>query len=925
MRILTFTFLFLANISCFGAITLTGNSTDNNDFTFLIHKGQMSENLFFVAANEAVSGNKYAAAVAGGGNKKFIPLAPEKIKLNNKESQANPLYGAKVSDMYVSGTTPVLVVDGSKKVLQIENANFAPDISILQSDDINDSNSAVANSIIKVGSGGGAILAAVTGSGTFGDSGSGIALTIVRSTEEKTKVNGKERSVLTRSLVVLDASTGKPTNKALPFTGATDALKSGNDATINSNVIDIHYSSVLNRFYIALDLTSGVAATDKIRAVAIGRLSSNDSGPILNIDAIVSADAISGTNQIVAAEGAATTVAISKVKTMSTTTHLDYLVVAGGNGTSGNTVYALPLVNRSRVTNVKLRSDSTHGSLAKASQTPTDYYDTPTGAFITRSYLTPATSSSDLLTTSSDAAKVGAGTLPIEADDLIADMFIVKDSVYVSISDDSGTNEVGLWCSQAIFDSEGKVANWTAWQKVAGTTGKVFSGGLDMNSGNFVYVTDNSSGEQKVVKRTIWSDGSGDGLLGGTTSNGSDGLLSLVYSALPQSEGGAQGYSFFKSTGLTSSFNILCTTGLNKVLLAKTRNSGGSVVGDFSTNSASSTDGSMPTATSNANFVSIAGGNLRDLGAITTSAIVTNGSGYWLVVGGAYGLAILADSSGNGWTSSISSFAGMSGSFKKIGSFSFVRKIISNSNYLYILTSNGLYRTALTSSGVLNNNLSFTTLAQIDDANSPAGSAFFDVLISLDFCLLASSLGLYRTGDGQSISSATSAAAVNWTQVNVPDGLQSIVKLIPVSSTLEEPCFSRKGQVYVLSSYIGYQLSKLNRFYINLGDSVDANTILPVPDRFFNTNSYLVNFGDFRSSFFTNGSLFISSRSKDVAGDLSLDILTSGFKSGFKFLDASAKNIDAGLAEFYQVGNLSIVPYLGSMIFNGDFGFRVNE
>lgn len=933
MRYYILLYVLLTSLSGFGATTLGGDATTGDTFNFAAHKLQRYKRLFFVVANEALANNRYSVALVGSKNTSFLSLVNEKTTVNNVSSQSNPLYGAKISDMYLTGTVPVLVKDGAKVVTTLEGIVYAnsqvnvANTSLLQSVTLNGSNSSEINSILKVAGGGGVILAAVTGSGTFGDAGSGIALINSATASEEIEKDGEKKTVTNKVLDVVNAATGvSGGNVALALTGATGAIKVGNDATINSNVVDMYYSSDLGRYYIALDLTSGGDSTDKVRAVAVGRISNSSKEPVLNLDEIVVDGAISGEDQIVAAEGASKTVAISKVRTITTTTHLNYLIVAGGNGTSGNTVYALPLVNRSKFKGFNLHSDTTHGTLAQASQTPTDEYTSAEGAFVTRYFLTPASSSSDLLTDSDDAAMVGAGALPIGASDSIDDIFVGRDAVFASVSDDSGSNEAGLWHSQAIFDNEGKVAKWTSWQKVAGTTGKVFGAGLDPETSNYVYITENGAGEAKIVKRTKWSDGAGDSLLGGTNTDGSNGLLGLVYTDLPQSEGGVQGYSFFKSTGLTSNFNILCATGLNKVLLGKTRSSSGSITGDFLTNSAVSIDGSMPTATSSTNYASISGGNLKDIGPITASAIADNGSGYWLVVGGANGAAILADGSGDGWTSTISDFSGISGSFKKIANFPFVRKIISDSNYLYILSEKGLYRTALTSSAVLNNSLTFTTLAEVSDNNSPSGAAFFDVLISGDLCLLATSLGLYRTGNSQSISSASNAGDVSWTQVTVPDGLNSIFKLVPISSSLEESGFASKGQVYVLSAYVGYHLAKLNRLYVNLSGSVGDSTVTVVPDRFYNTGtSYLVNFGEFRSSFFTTGASFISTRSADVAGDMAITLLSSEFRSGNKFLDASSKDVTIDLSGFYQVGNLSIVPYLGSTIVNGDFGFRVNE
>ena len=196
----------------------------------------------------------------------------------------------------------------------------------------------------------------------------------------------------------------------------------------------------------------------------------------------------------------------------------------------------------------------------------------------------------------------------------------------------------------------------------------------------------------------------------------------------------------------------------------------------------------MPATISTTRFVSLSGSALASLGPITCSEIITNGTDHWIVVGGVNGIAVLADSAGAGWSGAIDDFTGLSTdlAFKNIGNFSFVRKIISDSDYLYILTEEKLYRMQITSGGISANNISTTVVAQVESKNTP-GVAFYDALISGDFCLLGTTFGLYRIANGGSVQ--TGGTSQEWSRVTVPDGLDPVIKLIPVTSTLEESDF----------------------------------------------------------------------------------------------------------------------------------------
>ena len=570
---------FLQFFNCFSANVIVGNSSQTNEsFNFLIHKGALSGAYFFVAANEAVAGNEWALSAAGVGASEFFKLAPSKVSLNNKSAQDNPLTGKKIGVASYFESVPILVPDGEKKVCVVNNVLAAPYIDILQTKTLNDSNSAEIESILALAGREKYIAALVKGNGatTFGDAGSGVALIEVTGSEVEKKIDGEKRKITQQNLDVLNAVTGESEgNKALPLTGATDAVKSGGDATITADIVDIHWCGKLLRYYITLSVKSGSSATDKVKAVVIGRFGHENDKIVLKLDSIVAASAISGTNQIVAADGANEEVQISKVRTIETSTRLDYLIVAGGNGTtSGNKVFALPLVNKAKVTNVNLSTNTDQGTLADVTSTPTDYYQD--GSFYYRAFTEVATSSADLFIDSSAGALVGGGPLPLDSTKKISDLFVQKDAVFAVVDQESSTEDAGIWQSQAIFDEKGRIANWTAWEKVVGTTTKVFSGGLNSTTGIYYYVTENNSSEVKTVKKTSWSAGYRDGLLGGTTGDSSVGLVELAYDQLSQKKGGIQGLKIFRAsstTGLGNNFNLAIATGDKKIFFVASSNS----------------------------------------------------------------------------------------------------------------------------------------------------------------------------------------------------------------------------------------------------------------------------------------------------------------------------------------------------------------
>lgn len=144
-----------------------------------------------------------------------------------------------------------------------------------------------------------------------------------------------------------------------------------------------------------------------------------------------------------------------------------YLIVNGGNGARadaaatiapttgatrvGNRVWAVPLVVNKKVGDVLQTNDI---GLFANTRRP--------------AFNEVAAKSGDLYTTQTAAVTVGAGPLPCPGTTAPDQMWVDGDAVYCSINGTkSNTLSPGVYCSQACFDSTGRIAHWTEWAKIA--------------------------------------------------------------------------------------------------------------------------------------------------------------------------------------------------------------------------------------------------------------------------------------------------------------------------------------------------------------------------------------------------------------------------------------------------------------------------
>ncbi len=869
----------------------------------------------YISAGSASANNEYALAASNNGAN-FTPLAPAKVNLNNQADAPNPINGAKIDLLGLANNLPAVILDGQKKIYFTYQLTYAPKhMSVLSSADLNDSTGAVTDGIIKLAGGnfiGSSYLFAAVKSNTsgsiFGAAGSGIS-----TLKQVNKINGQQANA---TLAILN------NNSATALTGSTAQVYINNAATVASNLIDLYWNSNLNCLYIALSASTAAATNSGARAVIVGKIINNQlQFTTIAPDAVFSDNTgIVGTNT--GAGASSLNISIQKLAGMCASTYLNYLIVAGGNGsaaTTGNLIYALPLVNS---------NDGNNGTLAKYNSAPT--VKTAGGFFQSRAYTVPATTSSDILSNSSAAAIVGGGALPMAANSQISDLFVIDDTVFASISDAySVISQPGLFCSQALFDNLGRIQGWTPWQRAGGTDAPMLGAGPIPPSGDFWYLPNTNN-----VQKTVWGAGTEDGLLGGTTSDAEAGLINNINWQVQ----GLNNYAP-NSTALNNglaNFSMVIAAGYRVISLIAT----GQITsgfykpnfGDFSTNAQTSYDGTVPTLSSDSKLLTIANGDLAKIGPITTSVIATKiATGqHWIIVGGSDGIAVLCDNSGIGWTGDLTQLSDLPAglAFKQVGNYQFVQKLISDGIYLYILTNGKLDKILLSSASFAANNLNPSTLIQTS-INSDNSLSFFDLAISSKLALLATSKGLLRTGNGADIRTATSASDVNWTTVTIPQAIGPVYQIAPLSPTANLQDFANGGNLYLLSAYRGYLQATVNRFTINLGSNIDDNTIQPLPDQYLaNQLSTFINFYDFKDAFnYLSGAMYVA-HSLDNSTPLTLQKMPNNLKSNSRFFnyknDIYTENLNPGITPT-QINHTMISSASGALLTSGNFGLRVDE
>lgn len=868
------------------SILLTGDSAAPTGQTFSFAVGphaQGTEDTFYVGA--AGSGAKdFALSRVPAALTQFVALAPQNATVDNQIDQPNPIYNQGIAFLSVLSATQgmgpldrlVVVTTNPAQAANVYLTDrFSPTgiANVLSAQNIKDANGLTTSGILALASTRGipsGVFAAVlpNGSSTFGNSGSGIAL--LNFLQLKSTVDGKEVSQFV--FEQWPAQAGSSQIVAAQFDTTSSFLKINTNLAAMTNVVDMYWDTGLQRLFVVIQGTANAGATDGVRAVAVGQVV-RASATTFNLIFVPIAPAsvfVSGAgNEIVGGQGSGAQVSWHKVRTMHTTTGMDYLIGVGGNGSPSATarsVFAMPIVNSINDENI-ITDPLNQATLADVQATPAAIFSGTPSVFRRRVITTPATTNAQIYTTSSLQALVGGGALA--AGDIV-DVFVFRDTVFAVVGTPVDPTQLpGIFYSQALFDNQGLIQLWTPWRRTTGSTAHMFGMGYNTAIGNINFMTGADANNVFTINRTQW--GTGD-------PNGLQPLGIYLMDQFPQDNSGMQGFFDFPTNtpGLTQ-MSMFAVTGFKKVVLVES----GSVVGgaftpdggDYVSNGQTFTDGTISPA-ANAKALSITGGELANLGAIVGAEIgVANGQGY-LFVGGVGGVAVLANNDGTGWNAGaglMPSFVGLTNGmhFIQVGNYSFVRRLIADGNFLYVLTDSRLDRIDMSASNFGTGSLSVVTLGTLQAPNIGERGTLLGCIVSGKFALLSTTNGLYRVGNGQDISTASDAVSVDWNQVPVNEGTGSVTQLLALSSTGRAQDVARAGggNIYALNAYYGQSRGQVNRFTVAdvSAAPITSTTIQAVPDILVEgTLSYFKNFGGFANQFATDGALDLYSRSRNL-------------------------------------------------------------
>jgi hypothetical protein len=954
-------------------------TADGDSFSFNLLPNtafDLTSEYFYVASNEVLAGDARQYAIAGttvnapfNTANGFVAFAPETVTLNGTGESANPLFGKKIGQIGIVGTQVVAVPENDQDAIYwIISKLSSPTQSMIGVTTFNDANAAASAGVVIYGDNsfgktlvgfGSTLFAAIkpNGGGDFGDANGGIAVF--------TKTNN---TTLTQDKAVWDSTD----TKAVEIAVDTPALKLGanNLDGLTANGVDLHWDNTLQRLYIGVRV-SDAGATGAF-GVAVGYLQvQNQSGTNnkkLRLTKIVSSDAVNGAvdTELIVNPNDDGVLDIYRVRTMHTSTGLSYLIVESNVTNPGpvrNNLYALPLVDESANPNntEAWKTSTTHGTLAKKDATPTDYYATAKNGiqhFVSRAFTIPATAAGDLPLSSEPAAKIGRGVAPGN----ISDIQVYKDTVFISTNAGTDPEKAGIFYSQALFDEDGKIVDWTAWQRVTYDDTSVPEAFAFAHNKGVIFTVEGTVNVPDTVKRTYWSSGANDALLGGTAADASLGFIERVSAQFSSDEGGIMGLFDFDKTNPAfdqdndDNVSLMIATGYKKVVIVKTGTNETTTftptTGDFSTNqrtftagaiSNTSTEGAGVTATTK--IITVSGGDLDDLGAITSAAIVEDGTdGGYIAVGGTGGLALLRNTEDRtGWAttgltkdfSDDDSFS-TDKSFQKIGTYSNISKLWTatttdeDAQALYILTDDTLYR--IDAADLNDATPTATTLATLSGLGLPSYASFSDFVVSKTLGLLATSHGLYRTGDGNDISTEANEAAVEWVAVTLPDSFTGITKLLPIgkSALPYEFADDAAGQVYYIASTVSYQNAALGRLAItDASTAVAATTVQNVTHPVLKsgagvvTDAPLTFLGNYRANFATNGATLLATSPQEVGQTTKLIRLPLKAGTGVPFSYQQEKEIDLGVEG--NILGLTRNSATGSWLVYGDFGIKVLE
>lgn len=829
----------------------------------------------FIGAHEPIvndDNKRQAISVVSGEEHAVTGITPEKIRLNNSSTeQDNPLYGKKIDFIELSSfvddfspMTDLFVVthDQNTQVSLLRNYSSAIARAVFQSQPLQAGDGVTSGIVGLAALPGQRIAEGVIArqrffaavrphAGAFGPVGSGIVEGLLNVTDIGCKEEGKKTTIWEYSLDQLPFVPLDVTSVALKI--GADLASIDNDA----NGKDVVMRSAFDTVFAGLFVTGGPSIGDGARAVTLSGAS------MITPDAAIENDSIIGGRTTVLNENVQ--VSAHFLDILTTSTRLAYLVVVGGVGSPAATaqsVYALPL--------------NINGVLAKKTAVPQSMYEGSWQWLITRYFDDPALAPGDLFSPSAPdiyKARVG-GTASLPGD--ITALFAEKDAVFVTIGTDGVNEKAGVFYSQALFDPAGAIQGWTDWQRATGSTTSTFGLAYDNKRGTFWMLPGTDVNSLTVLKKTEWS------------SFAASPFNQSLQDSFAEFKTGTQGlFDMNKnnpvfSQALGTRVSVLIATGYQKVVLME---SGADVGGLFSptqyiTTTFQAKGGSLDSFIAPAQKIEMTGGVLGSLGPIIAADIVSDGVSSWLVVGGSFGAAVLANPDGSGWPVGTleKGFVNLPSTliWKKLGSFEQVRKIIADEGNVYVLTSSELRRIAASAAVFLDATEQGVLLATARGLLSSLvgdNGSFSDLAISGKFGILATSAGLFRVGNGSDISLSPSPSLTHWEHFSLPESSGPVTRLVVISPTSQQTDFAkdeRGGNVYILNASVATAQARIYRASIEglVGDAdISDSTMQLFQDMFVKDHvSMYLNRGDYRNYIATDGALLMMTRTRYAPG-----------------------------------------------------------
>lgn len=911
------------------AIVLKGDSTVIGEtFTQPISSYlQGGNNLFYVAAHTS-GAQDFSLALLDPYKNEFIPMTPAQATLDGETTGTSPLYDAQIDLLAVLSGVNNLSLHNSiiNKVAAVTHAEPAtvylvdsllPDkTELLSVRKIKDAQEQESKGILSiVGDNNRYVFAAVKGhdSDTFGEGSSGIAINAL--TIVKEKQDSQEKTYFRQIPAYFIESNYTNRVIASPLNNQSNSIRINNPTIqILDNAIHLNWTDNLQCLYTALHINAQGTESDGGMAVVIGswldekiEIPNPDTAAdnsdkkenntkdasdkkekkeiishsfILKGIAFASAFQI-GVNNIIGSRGSDVTVSIHQTRTLNTSTALTYLVVLGGLGAADQTkqtVYALPVVKKDGIYN---------GRLAKKDAIPETHYQKGIMA-IERAFTVPAINPGDLYTADDSTVQVGHG--PMTEGDIISIM-TYNDAVYAVVHPNAG-NKPGIFYSQALFDSLGRIKEWTAWKRAyTHANDYIFGAALSQQTGNIIVLTGPSPDAIHTVRQTTWKDKD-------TTLSAQ--LTDWENSSFSTEINGIQGiFDIPIGTPGLRDISLLITTGNKRIALAQTSVENNGVQQPLLGQSLARNPDIFDNGTidhqlaADTNAIVITSGALSEIGIIKASAITAYNNHGYLFVGGTDGLAVLVNDQGYSWDALIglgNNLAGLTAgtSFKKIGSYSFIRKLICDETQglLYVVSDSTFDRIDIQASNFITDDIHKTTLAAQGQPPLDMYDTIKDVVVSRSLCILGTSNGLYQNYSSSDIR-ITKGTDINWQKIPLAEGLCTARQIFCVSYSGREQDLTsgNGGNIYILDTNLGKNRAMVHRFTIErIENSQGSYTVKSLPDFFIeDIPTYFVQFSGYRNWIYTNGALFFQERDRTTQYNPLLALLPAYVKSGLRF------------------------------------------